>query len=99
MWAASPKKISAFSRCARVPIPDRFESNPTPANGNWIAATAFEVYVAETRANAASRMAALISLPEEWVRGIHHTLLKAVGRVPCAERISYFNQTSLEVRQ
>jgi hypothetical protein len=23
-----------------IPIPDRFESNPTPANGNWIAATA-----------------------------------------------------------
>jgi hypothetical protein len=25
---------------ALIPIPDRFESNPTPANGNWIAATA-----------------------------------------------------------
>src|SRR5271155_4539832 len=23
-----------------IPIPDRFESSPTPANGNWIAATA-----------------------------------------------------------
>jgi tripartite-type tricarboxylate transporter receptor subunit TctC len=69
---ASAQAISApgSGRCRSpgliIPIPDRLESNPTPANGNWIAATASPRVQSDLEA--VSDMAAAQAWPARPVR-------------------------------